>query len=186
MLFDAASVWSFKQYARKSARPYSPRIAMATLYLLSGQSAPWINRQEQYRLHKRLETVDAPTLVWQTRRRAQLHEYWVRDAFLEQVASELRISAASGELAENFELVPTSVIEGYASVEQAKLLVERLRMKEGASPAKVRLRTAAYWPEGEGPMPVAVRAVDLAESLNPRERRAGEQRLVDLLAGYKN
>ena len=51
------------------------------------------------------------------------------------------------------------------------------------SPAESR-HLADFLPAGQGPMPIGVCAADLAESNDPRERRAGLETLTELITAY--
>ena len=78
-----------------------------------------------------------------------------------------------------------TVIEGYTNQETADYLVAKYRLKLNASPVMVRLRISEKVPSSEGAMPIGVCAADLAESEDPRERRAGLETLTRLLANFK-
>lgn len=167
-----------------SGRPYSPDMAFGMLYALSGFDVPWLGRQQRYRLRGYLMQADAENLTRLTRRRAMTVEYWCRDSNLGKVAGFIRPSAATGALADTFRLTATDVVEGYAAAGDLDDIVRQCRLKRGVDPTRVRLRVAGSLPAGEGSMPLAVCAADLAESNDLRERRAGLETLQRLINDY--
>lgn len=157
-------------------------MAFGALYMLSGLDAPWLGRQQRYRLKGYLRQMDAENLTRLTRRRAMMVEYWCRDSNLAKVETLIRPSAATGTLADSFQLAATDVVEGYVTASALDDIVRQCRLKQGTTPVRVRLHVTDNLPAGEGSMPLGVCAADLAESNDPRERRAGLktfQQLID-------
>ncbi|WP_206666302.1 DNA-binding protein [Bifidobacterium jacchi] len=182
VLVTEDSVRRQARYQGAGGRPYSPDMAFAALYVLSGLEAPWLGRQQRYRLKGYLERMDVENLIRLVRRRATMIEYWCRDSNLGMVSDSIRISAATGSLTGSFQLAASDRVEGYAAADALDDIVRQCRLKQGVTPIRVRLHAADDLPAGEGPMPLGVCAVDLAESDDPRERRAGRvalQRLID-------
>lgn len=172
------------QWQGASGRPYSPDMAFAALHMLSGLDAPWLSRQQRYRLKGYLKQMDAENLTRLTRRRARMVEYWCRDSNLAKVEGLIRPSAATGDLAGSFQLAVTDVVEGYVTTDALDDVVRQCRLKQGVAPIRAKLRVADHLPAGEGPMPLGVCAADLAESNDPRERRAGLKTLQQLIDKY--
>lgn len=185
-LFTEESVHRQARWQGKAGRPYSPDMAFAALYLISGLDVPWISRQQRYRLGKYLGQVNAEDLVRLTRRRAAIHEFWCRDSLIGKVERLVRVSAATGDLAVLFQLTPTVVVEGYVASDQLDDVIRQCRLRQGDAPIRARLRAAGNLPDGEGPMPLGVCAADLAESGDPRERRAGLETLERLIHDYRS
>ncbi|KFI93799.1 hypothetical protein BISA_1621 [Bifidobacterium saguini DSM 23967] len=156
-------------------------MAFGALYMLSGLDAPWLGRQQRYRLKGYLRRTDAESLIRLTRQRATMVEYWCRDSNLAKVETLIRPSAATGALADSFQLTATDAVEGYVPAVALDDIVRQCRLKEGVTPVRVRLRITDNLPFGEGPMPLAVCAADLAESNDPRERRAGLETLQQMI-----
>lgn len=173
------------QWQGAYGRPYSPDMAFAALYVLSGLEAPWLGRQKRYRLKGYLRQMDAKNLARLTRRRATMVEYWCRDSNLSKVADFIRPSAATGVLADSFQLTVTDVVEGYVAADASDDVVRQCRLKQGVTPIRARLHVAGDLPVGEGPMPLGVCAADLSESDDPRERRAGLETLQQLIDDYR-
>lgn len=169
----------------KGGRPYSSSMAFAALYALSGLETPWIDRQQRYRLGKYLRETDVQSLMGRVRRRAVMREFWCRDSLMGKVREQVRASAATGDLATGFQLMPTGMLEGYITSDKLDDVVRRCRLRQGDAPTKVRLRIADDLPEGMGSMPLGVCAADLAESSDPRERRAGLETLSRLIDEHR-
>jgi excisionase family DNA binding protein len=186
VLIDADSVRRQARWAGNNGRPYSDRMAFAALYLISGEPVPWIGRQQRYRVKGYLRDIDAENLTRRTFRRARAVEYWCRDSLLVKIGERIRISAATGELADIFQLTGVDLIEGYIASDKLERFALDCRLKRDAMPVRVRLRAADFLPDGEGPMPVGVCAADLAESDDPRERRAGLEKLGQLLEEFNS
>ncbi|MEE8667549.1 MAG: helix-turn-helix domain-containing protein [Bifidobacterium mongoliense] len=190
-LIVADSVRRYALVAGRGGRPYSPQMAFAALYLISGEPVPWLDAQRRYRLKRYLRETETADLVRLTRRRAQTREYWCRDSLMDKVRESIRISGATGRLADLFHLAPGTIVEGYADVPTAKQVIHDCRLRLGGEPTGVRLRTAVALPahdgnDGSPAMPLGVCAADLAESDDPRERRAGVETLGRLLAAFKD
>ena len=182
ILITEDSVRRQSQWQGADGRPYSPDMAFGALYMLSGLDAPWLGRQQRYRLKGYLRQMDAENLTRLTRRRAMMVEYWCRDSNLAKVETLIRPSAATGTLADSFQLAATDVVEGYVTASALDDIVRQCRLKQGVTPVRVRLHVTDNLPAGEGSMPLGVCAADLAESNDPRERRAGLktfQQLID-------
>ncbi|CAM3558870.1 Uncharacterised protein [Bifidobacterium longum subsp. infantis] len=156
-------------------------MAFGALYMLSGLDAPWLGRQQRYRLKGYLRQMDAENLTRLTRRRAMMVEYWCRDSNLAKVKALIRPSAATGILAGMFQLTVTDVVEGYIAADALDDAVRQCRLKQGTTPVRVRLHVADSLPAGERTMSLGVCAADLAESNDPRERRAGLETLQQLI-----
>lgn len=112
-------------------------------------------------------------------------EYWCRDSNLSKVADFIRPSAATGVLADSFQLTVTDVVEGYVAADASDDVVRQCRLKRGVTPIRARLHVTCNLPVGEGPMPLGVCAADLSESDDPRERRAGLETLQQLIDDYR-
>lgn len=184
-LFTAHSVSRYARFGNAGGRPYAPVTAFGALYELSGVSTSWLSSQRRYRIRQYLASATAKSLVRLTRRRAKVKEYWVRDIRLSKVQQAIRISAGTAELAEKFHLAETDFVEGYISSDAEQGVVNGFRLRSDTSLVKVRLHVANSLPKGEGAMPIAVCAADLAESDDERERYAGLEMLTKLLDDYR-
>ena len=185
-LITFESVQRYAQWGGSDGRPYSQAVALGILYLISGEDAPWISSQQRYRLNGYLNSIDAAGLATRCRRRAKATDYWCRDSMLANLAQHVRITAGTGELASAFGLSTNRRVEGYVTGDDAERIIRDHRLKKALGRDSVRLRIAEFLPTGEGSMPLGVCAADLAESTDPREQRAGLDKLDALISAFKN
>lgn len=183
-LITMESVLRYQRWAGRGGRPYSAHMAFAALYLISGEAAPWITRQERYRLNGYLRAITADDIARLTRRRARTHGYWCPEVKLPQVRACIRASAATGDLADRFQLTRITTVEGYLPETAVDDVIGRYRLRRNTGQVNVRLHEARFLPEGRGAMPQGVCAADLSESNDPRERRAGLTILGELIDNF--
>lgn len=184
IMIAAESVRKYSRWNSRKGRPYSAEMAFAVLYLLSGLDAPWLDAQQRYRARRYLSSASAEDVIWMCRKRATVVEYWAREVRLDDISQRIRISAGTGASAADFDLAETDFVEGYVAADTVESVVGECRMRRNVTPIRVRLRIADFLPEGEGAMPIAVCAADLAESDDERERYAGLQKLTAVLEEF--
>ena len=206
ILISLDSVNRYKQQNYKSGRAYAPSLAFAALFMLSGCEVSWINRQQKYRIEAYLRSITPQELVNRSKNRAKTIEYWCRKSRLAELSNHLILSAATGNMSSQFQLIKTDKIEGYVS---SNNLVNKFHLKKSEDGAdssiiNVRLRviedsdvfdfirqnvSSRITEETRATstksfMPIAVCAADLAESLDVRERQAGLNMLSKLITEY--
>lgn len=211
ILISLDSVKRYKQQNSKSGRAYAPSLAFAALFMLSGCEGSWINRQQKYRIGAYLRSITPQDLVNRSKNRAKTMEYWCRKSRLVELLKHLILSAATGNMHSQFQLKQTDKIEGYISSNNLEDLVNKFHLKnkeDGVdnSIINVKLRViedskvfdfinqnlSSRITEGTRAtsakcfMPIAVCSVDLSESLDVRERRAGLTKLAELIAKYNH
>ncbi|WP_346619236.1 helix-turn-helix domain-containing protein [Blastococcus montanus] len=166
-----------------AGRALAPRTVWAALWQLSGEDVDWLPPGDRSRLLARLRGYDAERLVAAARDRAERHELRVLPAYRQRlldadgvVPSGLTAAAAVG--------ADIIAAEAAAEVYCTQGVLDQLRRELGLSErgeANLVVRVPRYEGlqlTGRAHMPVAVVAVDLAESPDVRTRRAG----LDLLA----
>lgn len=180
---------SVERYAgleRKQGRLFSPRIAFAALYMVSGKDAGWLMPAERYRLRKRLRGMDSSMLISLCRKRAEVHDYWCRGSRMNRVRELIRLSSASGDLCRMFDLVSTENLEGYVHRERlGEIISEGRLIEEESYRPSLRLHVFDMKLPDSGDMPVGVCAADLAVSLDIREKYAGIEKLDSLLRRFR-
>lgn len=206
ILISLDSVNRYKQQNSKSGRAYAPSLAFATLFMLSGCEVSWINRQQKYRIEEYLQSITSQELVNRSKNRAKTMEYWCRKSRLVELSKHLILSAATGNMHSQFQLIKTDKIEGYASSNNLEDLINEFHLKDkedgvDSSIINVKLRVIEDYKvfdfirqnvssriteetratSTKSFMPIAVCAADLAESLDVRERQAGLSKLSELL-----
>ncbi|SNS42626.1 DNA binding domain-containing protein, excisionase family [Geodermatophilus saharensis] len=171
-------------------RVLSAPVAWATLWELSGEGAPWVDRAASSRLRGRLQTSDAEQVVAAVRERADRCDMRVLPAYRD------RVLAAEGVLASGItaaDAVGADVVaagaraELYCTAQTLGALRRELGLSDRGEPnLLVRVPRFSDLPLiGRDRMPAAVVAVDLAESADVRTRRAGLDLLTTALAGFR-
>jgi len=166
------------------ARAWSQVTAWAAVALLSGVDAEWIGERQRSRLRARLRAATAVDLLERARERASVTRYRAHSSAGKYLVSELVYPKDAGA---RLGLADTDHIDGYVSAEKVTDVVRRhglIRDEEG----HVTLRATTMDLDvvrvisGRG---VVLAAMDLAESLDVRERRAGLDGLDHALADFR-
>lgn len=183
MLIPAIEVCKYAQLRKGNGRPLLPATAMAALWELSGIHADWLDYAQMRRLKIRLKSVSVQDFVWQVRKRSQTSTFRCDSSFLNVAADMMTLSGRSclGE----FGLVgDADILEGYVRADGLDVVVNTCFMVPDST-GNVALHVAEWMPENIGAvMPAAVCAVDLAASLDTRERSAGLSVLEEMLDEY--
>ncbi|MDK7063285.1 DNA-binding protein [Gardnerella vaginalis] len=209
ILISLDSVNRYKQQNFKSGRAYSPSLAFAALFMLSGCEVSWTNSQQKYRIEAYLRSITPQELVNRSKNRAKTMEYWCRKSRLVELSKHLILSAATGNRHSQFQLTHSDKIEGYVSSNNLGDLINKFHLKNkedgvDSSIINVKLRIienskifdfiyqnmSSHITEcseetlTKSFMPIAVCSVDLSESLDVCERQAGLTKLSELLTKY--
>jgi hypothetical protein len=176
-LIDAGSVQRVKAQGLRRGRPWSTKTIAAALDLLAQGDTTRLSSIERKRLRGRLATMSAEDLVRATRFRADVRRYRASASFLDRVRSELALTGAAAidndiAVASEFGLARSAnvTVEGYVDSKAADRLIRACHLVEDAR-GNVTLRVTAI-DSLQTTNAIAV-ALDLAESLDPRERSAG-------------
>lgn len=170
---DEASVDRFQAVRQGShRRAWAGSTAWAAVALLTGGDAGWLGGSQRSRLRSRLRGLSAADLVERARERAEVTRYAAHARTGERLLEDLvHNSEAAGRLG----LAVTSDVDGYLAVSEVADVVARhglISNDEG----RVTLRATTM--DLDVIRELAQRgtllaALDLAESLDVRERRAG-------------
>jgi excisionase family DNA binding protein len=183
-LVDALFVNALVRSRAPRGRPWSPEVAWAALWLLRGLPSPWVDERTRVRLVARLSTAHPDDVVHACRRRATVRRFRVSESYLEELGEMLVRSGASAADDPLFALVEAPArIDGYCDDHLLARLVERFHLVEDAH-GNATIRATSFRDAslvGLAAMPPAVVAVDLAESLEVRERSAGLRALEYML-----
>lgn len=165
-------------------RPWAESTAWAAVALLSGRDAGWLGESQRSRLRGRLRGLGAEELVERARGRASVSRYVAHRSAGERLRSELvDTSSAAARLG----LATTNMIDGYLAATNVKAVVARhglIRDDTGS----VTLRATSMDLEVVRDFVSAsdvLAALDLAESLDVRERRAGIDALDRALEEFR-
>jgi excisionase family DNA binding protein len=183
LLVDAADVVSLAELSRRQGRPWSHPVAWAALWRLSGLKADWLDAQADRRIGRRLADTSIDALLWACRGRAAVTKYRASASFLNDIRRVLASSGPCG-LDQSRDLMAPALdrADGYCtSLDRDRLVKDCFLVADPRG--NVTLRTTDFpavnrW---EGVMPVAVVAVDLAESSDPREASIGQHLLKESL-----
>ena len=164
-------------------RAWSEQTAWGAVALLSGTDAAWMGESQRSRLKGRLRALSAAELVGQARGRAEASLY----AGHASTAARLRAEVIdTTEAATRLGLVETSAIDGYVGAESLIELVMRHGLiRDDAGSYTLRATTMDLAVVAELAQGIVLAALDLAESLDVRERRAGLDALDNALVGFR-
>lgn len=192
LLIDPFSLRQYKQLKRGNGRPISADVAWAMLWTLSGLDAPWLDYQQRRRAILKLREIDAPDLVWQTRKRSKRRVFYTSTNLFGEIGTQLTLSGKSTDRPDIFGMPKnTHELEGYADEDTLNNLIEKYDLHEDISGnLLVHCAVSTPWQDdmdlkSRAQMPVAAVACDLAASLDPRESRAGISALEILLGGFR-
>jgi hypothetical protein len=161
-------------------RAWSERTAWGAVALLSGAEATWMGESQRSRLKGRLRELSGAQLVERARDRAVASRY----AGHASTAARLRAEVIdTTEAATGLGLVETSAVDGYLGAESLGELVTRHGLiRDDGGNYTLRATTMDLAVVKELAQSTALAVLDLAESLDVRERRVGLDALDDALA----
>jgi len=176
-LIDARSVQRVKAQGLRRGRPWSTNAIAAALDLLTHGDTDRVSSVERKRLRTRLAGMSAEDLVRATRARADVRRYRGAASFLDRARKEFALTGAAAidddtTVAKEFGLSrsPQDSVDGYVDNRTADKLVRTCHLIEDAH-GNVTLRVTTI--DSLMTASAVAVALDLAESLDPRERRAG-------------
>jgi len=184
-VIDETSVERLLAVRRGShARAWSEATAWGAVALLSGGDAYWMGESQRSRLKARLRALSAAELIERTRERAGVTHYAAHASTGERLRDELvHTSDKAGELG----LAATNAVDGYLAASDVAGVVARhglIRDDDG----RVALRATAMDLDVVRDLAqrgTVLAALDLAESLDIRERRAGVDELDRALEEFR-
>lgn len=186
-LVEATSLLRYQAFARKAGRPFGPSMAMGALWILSGAEASWLTYHQRRRALQALEDFSAEDLAAKCRRRAKVVRLRIDGSFVDEAMSVIRPSGLSALDFYDFDLILSkNIYEGYIDAVGLSHLRERCFAESDARGNLIVHVAEGSYLKGASPMPEAVVALDLAESLDIRTRRAGLEKLEGLIDGRKS
>ena len=162
-------------------RAWAESTAWAAVALLSGLDAGWLGESQRSRLRGRLRGLGAEELIERARGRASVSRYVAHRSAGERLRSELVDTASA---AERLGLAATNVIDGYLAATDVKAVVLRhglIRDDTGSVTLRATSMDLDVLRELVSASDVLA-ALDLAESLDVRERRAGVDATIEVAA----
>lgn len=165
------------------ARAWEEPTAWAAVALLEGHSPDWLGQAQRSRLRAALVDVDSTELATRARNRARIHRYFAHPQALSRMATEV---IPAGGLTGIGGLTPRrDRVDGYVGDAALARLVARFRLETDPAGSVVLRETTM--PRGvvaelaRGKKHVLA-GLDLAGSIDARERSAGYRLLGDALA----
>lgn len=165
-------------------RAWAESTAWAAVALLSGLDAGWLGESQRSRLRGRLRRLGAEELIERARGRASVNRYVAHRSAGERLRSELVDTTSA---AERLGLAATNVIDGYLAATDVKAVVSRhglIREDTGSVTLRATSMDLDVLRELVSASDVLA-ALDLAESLDVRERRAGVDALDRALGVFR-
>lgn len=165
-------------------RAWAESTAWAAEALLSGREAGWLGESQRSRLRGRLRGLGAEELVERARGRASVSRYVAHRSAGERLRAELVDTSST---AARLGLAATNAIDGYLATTDLKAVVSRhglIRDDTGS----VTLRATSVDLDVVRDLVSAgdvLAALDLAESLDVREHRAGIDALSRALGEFR-
>jgi hypothetical protein len=166
------------------ARAWSEATAWGAAALLSGMEATWIGESQRSRLRARLRQMSAEELVARSRNRAVVQRYAGHASAVGRVRA---LTLSTHLAARRLGLADVNAVDAYVSEDELDEIVRSHALVRDASGAfTLRATTMAIDLVGElvydGEV---VAALDLAESLDVRERNVGTKALQDALDEFR-
>ncbi len=164
-------------------RAWSEQTAWGAVALLSGAEAAWMGESQRSRLKGRLRALSAAELVGLARGRAKARRYAGHGSTAARLRAEI---IDTTEVAANLGLAETSAVDGYVEVEALEELVTRHGLiRDDSGIYTLRATTMDLAVVKELAQGTVLAALDLAESLDVRERRVGLAGLDDSLGRFR-
>lgn len=182
---DASSVDRLLAVRRGGrTRAWCEKTAWGAIALLSGIDASWMGESQRSRLRHRLRTISVEELIARARNRAVVRRY----AGHPSAVGRVRAATVSTHVAaRRLGLADANVVDAYLSADAVDEVVRDHGLVDDAA-GSFALRATTMDMEvvtnlvGAGD---ALAALDLAESLDVRERSAGVQALEHSLAAFR-
>lgn len=184
-LVDERSLALHQARIRRPGRGWDEATAWAAIAILTGQRADWLGQTQRSRLRSTLKKLSAQDVVARARNRAHVHRLGGLDSAIRRAAGEI-VDAHAHDA--DLGLAGSGRVDGYVATMDLSGLLQRLRLHEDLD-GRLTLRATAFDIDivrslaGGGHV---VAALDLAESTDPRERRAGLDALDAALHGLRD
>jgi hypothetical protein len=165
--------------AGRHRRTWTASTAWAAVAILSGLEVHWVAQPQLSRVRAALRATTAEDLVARTGNRARVRRYRVNPAAVERIRPHI-VASGTNMFAD---LTDSSVLDGYVSAQELRRLYDAYRLRVDWD-GRITLRDTSFDIEVVRQIAEAndvLAALDLAGSLNSRERTAGMNRINDAL-----
>ncbi|WP_167472813.1 helix-turn-helix domain-containing protein [Nocardia arthritidis] len=185
LLVDAGSVHRLARQRRHPGRIWTQRIAWGALTLLSGSDPGWLSAAERTRLTHRLRKMDADELAHLSANRAITHRFRGDSVAVQDLSTTIALTGSSATRHPHWSRLEltsqTTRVDGYIPTTELATLVDHFHLMSDPAGAVILRATTFEEAFVGGSTPWAAVAVDLTESLDTREHRAGYHELTNLL-----
>jgi hypothetical protein len=164
-------------------RGWSETTAWGAVAILSGVTPTWMGESQRSRLKGRLRALSAAELVERSRERAEVTRYAGHASTATRLRTELIDTAGA---AKSLGLADTTSVDGYVAADELGSLVARHGLiRDDTGSFTLRATTMDLEVVAElADSRTVLAALDLAESLDARERQVGLDALDDALARF--
>ena len=176
LLIDATSVHRLHNKGARQGRPWTDETTKAAIDILTDGHTGRLTQTERSRLRARLRRMSAQRFTQAMSRRAQIRRYRASSSFLDMLRREVTLTGSSAidadrGVASRFGLAAAmrDTVDGYVDPATASRLVRQFHLVDDAD-GNVTLRVVEARPVGRHIADDATVALDLAESLDVRER----------------
>ncbi len=190
VLVDAGSVHRHRLQGAARGRPWSAETVHASLDLLRSGTTERLGASQRSRLKAKMRDMSAAELVQAAARRGESATYRASGSFLAEIRDLVVLTAGSAVDADTAVAAALGLaasarqqVDGYTDTDGAAQLIDRFFLTPDPG-GNVTLRLAEPAPGGRVADLVTV-AVDLAASLDVRERAAGLALIASRLAGLR-
>lgn len=189
LVLDAVAVDRFAQAPRANGRVFAAPAAWAALDLLGGGRAPWLTSDRRSRVRTVLRRSSAEDLIRLVSDRATACRFRAVGDITEELRGALVPTGTSIDTRRLYDFglsaVSDGTVDGYLAAARLDHYVAEFGLVPDES-GSITLRTVDFSdPFTEGRLGDAVAAVDLTDSVDPRVRRAGLDRLDRLLTEFR-
>lgn len=183
-LVPRSAVWERRNAPRSRGRILIPANAWAVLALASGEKPDWIERNEQRRLVRLLDTRGFERLAPRLRARAESQLFYGHPGILREVADapELARTGASAARPHGLHLAAGEQVDAYIAANRVRPFVRRMALEPRDENSNVCLRVLpdGLWPFDRRYAPRSVVAIDLAELPDLRAKRIGRAAIQEI------
>ena len=183
-VLDATSLDRYAAIDRTGTQAWAPETAWAAVALLAGSDAPWLGRDQTSRLRRRLRDITPAQLVERTRHRATVIRYSAHRSVLPRIGAQL---ARPRREALGLATTLDESTDGYLAATSLDQIVRANALREDVD-GNLTLRTTAVDIDVAATLVATdvLAALDLAASLDSRERHAGLTHLRSVLDGLRS
>lgn len=189
LLIDAASVHRMRARGSRRGRPWAAETTRAATDLLAHGRTERLTQSARSRLRSRLRSMTAEDLVQAMSGRAQVRNFRASGSFLDRLRRSVTLTGtaavdADRAVAGRFGLATAQrdTVDGYVDADTARRLTDECQLVDDAN-GNVTLRITDDHPGDRMPADDVTVALDLADSLDVRERSAGLALLRNRLSG---